>query len=436
MTERPVLVVGAGLAGLNAACALAEAGEAVLVIDQAPTIGGAVMRQPLPGVVGRPFGQAHGRLWARLMQRLAPHRDRIEIRCQTRFVGLDRTGTALITSRDGRGRLLRPRALVIATGATETVRPRPGWTLDGVSTVGALQVGLKMTGAAPPGRVILAGNGPLLFAAGAQLAQAGKPPVAILEEGRPFSRPWEATRLPAAYLREALGYLSRLVHARVPVLTGAVVRDIRRDKAGLCVLYERRGKLAELAADRVGLHDGLARNDLGLAFPNDLPTRLAGDCNTGLGARAAAIDGENAGREIAACLAGAPRPNIPAGVERERRAQARLARLFGSDRATPLMTIPDDTLICRCEGKTAGDLRRISRTRIGEAGETVRTIRLTGRFGMGRCQGRFCLRWTSDLLGGRPSPRDLRGSRWPVQPISIRALLDAEDHTNHERTPQ
>lgn len=429
MTETRVLVVGAGLAGLHAACVLAEAGEYVLVVERAPTIGGAVLRQPMPGREPA-LGHAHDRLWSAVMRRFGKLGDRIEIRCRTSFAGIDRTGVALVTSGTGQGELFRPRALVVATGATELVRPRPGWTLDGVSTVGAIQVGLKATGTTPEGRVILAGSGPLLFAAGAQLAQAGNSPMAILEEGRPFTRPWRALGLPAPYLREAAGYMTRLFRAGVPILTAATVRDIRRVNGQLGVTYLRNGRPAELMADRIALHDGLTRNDPGLGIPDDLPWRLAGDCNTGLGARAAALDGDHAGREIAALLARTPPPAPPAGLDRERRAQASLARLFAPVAPPDLDALPDETVLCRCEGKTVGDLRKILGTEADTAKGTVRTIRLTGRFGMGRCQGRYCLHWTSALIGGNPGPAQLRGKRWPVQPVGIGALLDADDRTH------
>lgn len=440
MNENRVLVVGAGIAGLHAACALAEAGEAVLVVDKAPVRGGNVLRQGLPGAAKLHIGQAHGRLWESLVRRLARLEKTVEIRCRTTFSGIDRTGVALVTGAGWAGEMFRPRALVIATGATENVRPRPGWTLDGVSTVGALQIGMKMTGTLPTGRVVLAGSGPLLFAAGAQMVQAGNPPFAILEEGRPFSSPWHAIGLPPSYVAEALGYLGPLVRARVPIRTGVVLHGIAQDGGRFALDYERNGKRAMLVADRVGLHDGLLRNNPGLSASPGLPARLAGDCHTGLGARAAAIDGEQAGREIAACLAGAPPPRPPAGIAFEARAQARLARLFAPGKPVAPRDIPDDTVLCRCEGKTFGDLRAIASQGRNGGGATVRTLRLSGRFGMGRCQGRYCLHWASALLAGSgstgslpsgtPSPEDMRGNRWPAQPVSIRALLGAEDRVS------
>ena len=46
-----VLVVGGGLAGMSAACKLAESGLRVHIVEQATTLGGAVLR--------REIGRAH-----------------------------------------------------------------------------------------------------------------------------------------------------------------------------------------------------------------------------------------------------------------------------------------------------------------------------------------------------------------------------------------
>ena len=44
-TPSPLLVVGAGIAGVTAALEAAEAGREVVLIDREPTIGGRVLRQ-------------------------------------------------------------------------------------------------------------------------------------------------------------------------------------------------------------------------------------------------------------------------------------------------------------------------------------------------------------------------------------------------------
>lgn len=430
MADARILIVGAGVAGLNAACELAEAGHDALVVDHAPTIGGAIFRQALSAAPHkRVLPARRERQWRALAARVAAAGKRIEIRTGVAFAGIDYRGTALVTPLDGGpGLMLRPRALIVATGATEIVRPRKGWTLNGVTSVGALQVGLKMSGHTPRGRIVLAGSGALLYAAGAQLARAGNPPLAIIEAGRPFDRPWRGAGLPVRYLAEAAGYMARLAAMRVPILTGAWLREIERTESGLALHVARGGRDIAMEADHLGLHDGLKRNDLGVTPPEGLPVRLAGDCNLCLGADAAATDGRNAALDIMSRIDGADRSGQRLPVDAERRAQARLAAMFAHDRNTPLAALSPDTVLCRCEGATVADLERLRRGD-ADAAETVREVRLSGRFGMGPCQGRFCLDAVSELLGGEPSAEALRGNRWPARPIPVSAFIDAIDET-------
>ena len=106
-------------------------------------------------------------------------------------------------------------------------------------------------------------------------------------------------------------------------------------------------------------------------------------------------------------------PPEPAALIRERRAQALLARLFARDIDAELAALPSDTVLCRCEGRTLADLRAFGPQ------PTARELRLTGRFGMGACQGRFCADWVA-RISGQP---DLGRARLPVQPLSIADLM-------------
>ncbi len=186
MSDDRILVVGAGPSGLAAAAELASAGAHVILADQAAAIGGAVYAE-------NRTGKCRAAEFLCLQAAIDNNRDRIELRCETVFAGLDYRGAALLTG--ARPLLFRPRALVLATGARERVQPRPGWTLPGVVTVGAAQIDLKCAGPLGHSRIVVAGSGPLLYALGAQLCRAGTPPVAIIEAGRPFSHPLHSLRL-------------------------------------------------------------------------------------------------------------------------------------------------------------------------------------------------------------------------------------------------
>lgn len=417
MPDAPVLIVGAGVAGLSAAAALAEAGLSSVVADQASRPGGMIHRQPLPGVLAPVLAGPHRRAWADLMDRVRHHKTAIRIRAECRFAGIDHTGTALLAG--AQGAFLKPCALILATGASERVLPRPGWTLPGVRTAGSIQIHLKTTGEAPARRILLAGSGPLLYAIGAQLARAGTPPVAIVEAGRPFSGGLSALTLPAAYLAEALGYMATLLRHRVPILTGAEVERIEPSGDGLSVKVAGRSGPRSFSADILGLHDGIRRNDH-CATNAPIPIVSAGDCREALGARAAGVDGTYAGSVVAARLLGQPEPHKPEGIARERRAQTMLTRIFRRDEAACLAKLSVETVICRCENRTLADLRVI-----GDA-PTAREVRLNGRFAMGACQGRFCGEWVARLLDPNSETTRIGAARWPMRPIPVADILDAE----------
>lgn len=424
-----ILIIGAGPAGISAAITLAEKGERVLLVDKAPGPGGAIYResQTRGGHIRMPA--AHAARRHRLTQALEALSGKIEILTRTRFAGVDWRGAVLL-SRDstGEAEIFVPRGLILATGACESVRPRPGWTLPGVTTVGALQIALKSTGALPEGRVVLAGNGPLLLAAGAQMARAGNPPAAIIEAASPFRSLARGAALPRAYWTEAAGAFATLFRHRVPLLTGAALERISPQPGGgfrLDILKASRRK--HIMADHVGLHDGIAPNATGLLPPDTLPTERAGDGRAALGAAAAVADGVRAAHALLSALGREiPLPGaITATLTREERAQAHLRHIYTPRLHDSLPDLPDETIICRCENRTAGDLRALC----AREGDSIRTLRLRGRFGMGSCQGRGCLPWVAMLTGAADRTAALTGTRWPAAPVPVSALARAKDRT-------
>lgn len=405
MQDDSIIVLGAGPAGMAAAVTLAEAGQRVLVVDQGAAPGGAVHRAPLPGVTASGL-PAHKRRWSALMARAARQAAQIDIVLDTRCSGVDATGAVLLTGE--MTRLVRPRGVILAPGARERVLPRPGWTLPGVVTAGAIQTGLKTTGQPPAGRILLAGSGPFLLAVGAEMTALGAPPVAIIEAAQPLKP--AALGLPISYWAEAARYRLRLAAAGVKILTGARLDTIT---PGLKAHVTTRHGKHEFQADLIGLHDGVASNDTGLGAPCEIPVLRAGDGREVLGARAAMLDGTRAGLAMLAQLAGQPAPAEPRALIRQRHAQTRLGLLYTHDEIGALNALPKDTILCRCEGRSLADLDALGRA------PTARDLRLTGRFGMGACQGRFCAEWVA-YFSKTP---DLGRPRLPLRPIAIADLL-------------
>ncbi|CAM3602691.1 FAD/NAD(P)-binding domain-containing protein [Bordetella sputigena] len=431
-----VLVVGAGPAGVGAAVEAARRGARVLLVEQRPHAGGAIHRAAHDGGPSAvPMPARHKRNWARLLRELDAFSARIRLLTSAVFLGIDGDGVCMIDSRaDGPVKLVRARAIIYAIGATERAPHIPGWELPGVVTAGGLQVQMKESGQAPRGRILVAGNGPLPLALGAQLAALGNAPVAVLEAADPYRGLW---RRPAAALGlaagpkqliEAAGYFRQLRPARVPYVTATTVSTVSRQDDGLRVrTVGPRGDARDYLVDLLVLHAGLACNDRGIPSGDvhGVIVAKAGDCNRVLGADAAPGEGRRVAAMVMARLDGAPsspadRP-LPWGIRAAAVFQASLRRLFAS--ARPPMDM--DTILCRCEGVTARDLTvRDLRS--------AREIRLVGRVGMGLCQGRYCAHaatMAADGDAGALTLADIDGPipRWPIRPVSVKALADAQE---------
>src|SRR5579863_8305726 len=192
-----VAVVGAGPAGLAAAVTAAGCGCSVTLIDSAPAVGGQIHRQSIISAAPAVSGSLH--FQERLAPALRPAIGHPGIQhlpvttvwhatpaTQGFFLHLTTQPTQPGPSRRTASSqmvpaVLRARAVVVATGATELVLPFPGWDLPGVTTAGAAHALLKGQGVTVGRRVLVAGSGPQLLPVAASLAQAGVRVVAVLE---------------------------------------------------------------------------------------------------------------------------------------------------------------------------------------------------------------------------------------------------------------
>jgi NADPH-dependent 2,4-dienoyl-CoA reductase/sulfur reductase-like enzyme len=443
-------VIGAGPAGMAAAVLAAELGLETVLIDEQAAPGGQIYRAIERAERGTPLGPDYlaGRPLVAALR--ASH---VDYRPGTTLWHADPEG-ALFLETAGRTETMTARRILLATGALERPVPIPGWTLPGVMTAGAAQILLKSAGLVPQGRVVLAGQGPLLYLVAAQLARAGAAPVALFETApienylaaiRPFGGLGAGRRL----MIKGLGLIAAIKRAGVPIRRG--VRGLRA--VGRRRLERIAWENGELAADYLLLHEGVIPNvqvSLALQLRHEwdeaqlcwrpsldawgqtsLPNiAIAGDGGGISGAEAAVLSGRLAALDAAMWLGhiGAAERDrraapIRLALDRERASRRFLDRLY---RPAPSVMVPaeDEVIACRCEEVSVGQIRRAAR--LGAQGPNQ--IKAFTRCGMGPCQGRMCGpvvgAIAADVLGKPIAEIGTWRPRAPYKPITVGALAD------------
>ena len=354
------LVVGAGPAGLAAARAAAARGQQVVLLDDQAGPGGQIWRG-MPGLA--PAGVTH-----------VPH---------ATVIGPQAERTLLVDSPSG-ARAIAYTRLILATGACELFLPFPGWTQTNVLGAGGLQAlvksGLEVRGK----RIVVAGSGPLLLAVAKFLQQQGAVVLAVLEQA-PLAR----------VLRFSLG----LVLRPAKLLQGLRLRQGLPYRCGEWVTAIAGARVStsagrHFAVDLLACAYGLVPNTRLLAL---LPDAIPCGEMTGIGGvDKAVLEGEMAGSGVR-----------PAGLGPELAFAARLARAFAL--RPELRALPRaDTIVCRCEDVTLGELSACS---------SWRDAKLQTRCGMGACQGRVCGP-AAHFLFGWP----VADARPPVFQVALQSL--------------
>jgi NADPH-dependent 2,4-dienoyl-CoA reductase/sulfur reductase-like enzyme len=427
-----VVVVGGGPAGLAAAASAAAAGCEVLLLDGAVQLGGQYYRALPAAMAARDPGRLHHAFGpgAALIEQVR-RSPRVQVRSGTSVfaaVPAGEPGGAVelhVQSAEGGTAVVGARTVVLATGAHDRSLPFPGWDLPGVLTAGGAQALLKGQYTLPGRRVVVGGTGPFLLPVAAGLAEAGAHVLGVYEAASP--RAW--LRHPAALVAGA-GKLGEAAHyARVLVRHGVrvhfrstVTAAHGTDQVEGVTVSEvdaawqvRPGTDRRLECDAVCVGWGFTPN-VELAVALGLRTReeqdgslavvadeygrtsvsavlAAGEVAGVAGSVVARTEGRLAG------LAAAARAGRLDEVALRVRAKPLLAtrrrqRLFGRGLLDVYPVRPgwtswcqDDTVLCRCEEVTVGQVRRAT----ADLGATdLRSLKLLTRVGMGPCQGRVC----------------------------------------------
>jgi len=392
-----VIVVGAGPAGLHAALAAAREGATVALLDDNPHAGGQIWRQGPGGSQPAPLHTLLAEL----------HRCRNVIHfAAARVVAPLAAHKLLIESAELGGVCMSYGRLILATGPGAQHRGELG-TVRGE-------------------RVVIAGSGPLLIAALATARAAGARVLAVVEQASAarVARFGVSLLSEPSRLRQALGMTRGFVGLHY--WSGSMVEAAHGEGRVQQVTIRRGERRVTLDCERVACGFGLVPNialaqALGCAIDEaggivvDDAQRTsvdgifaAGECTGVGGAELAAVEGELAG--LAARGATLNCSALHARRARWRRFATRVETAFALQPAA--RTPPaDDTLLCRCEDVSVGEVRGF---------DNWRDAKLHTRCGMGACQGKVCAIAANVYFGwAGAAPRP------PFSPARIGTLMAA-----------
>jgi thioredoxin reductase/bacterioferritin-associated ferredoxin len=462
LKELELVILGAGPGGLAAAVEAARAGVRVTVLDETPKPGGQIFRQfhegfqvTSPGMLGHDY--ARGR---KLLAEFETVREGVEVLDNAVAWALSE-GNELAFCRGDASYSVRYKKMIIAAGAYDRPVPFPGWTLPGVFTAGGAQSLVKTQRVLPGENFLLVGTGPLQLALANQIADAGGRVVAIAEAGRVDD--WIGLFRGALgqwqLVSDAIHYLCGIRRAGIPLWRNHIIVEARgneqveeavvaevdrnwRPKPGtyrnlkvdtICVGYgfvpsvelTRLAECEHRYEPRLGGWIPVRNDSMETTVPD---VSAVGDCTGIAGSLVAIEEGRVAG------LAAAQRLGHLTSAEAAKRmapSRERLAGLHRLRRVLDRISVPrpglyelakDDTIMCRCEEITLGEVKAA----LADGATDMKEVKRMTRMGMGNCQGRMCGPSMQEIIarekGRSPDQFGHLNPRPPVRPIPLGVL--------------
>jgi len=449
-----LVIIGAGPAGMSAATLAADHGVDVALLDEQAAPGGQIYRamESIPDQRADLLGDEyqHGR------KIVSAFRDStVDYLTNSQAWSLNSKGEIGLLQ-EGKAHIISADQVLLANGAMERPVPFPGWTLPGVMNAGAGQILFKSHGIVPDDGVVLAGSGPLLLLLAWQYMHAGVKIKALIDLTPMRNHLRALPRLPRAilaghYLIKGLVYKKDLKQAGISTLHNVSELRAEGDECLTSVSFRHKSRQRIIETDLLLIHFGLIPNAhlsraAGCQYDWDRSQQcwrpqldgwgrssidgilIAGDGAGIGGARTAEHAGRLAALQAthALCLIGQDERDRLARDDRkwmheDLHIRPFLESFFHIPRK--LLRVPDDdTIVCRCEEVTAGDIRKA----VADGHSDSNQVKFLTRCGMGPCQGRQCAEAVAHIVAAAGGEKVAKGGHYrgrpPVTPLTLGQL--------------
>jgi sarcosine oxidase, subunit alpha len=211
MMSIDIAIVGAGPAGLMAALQAAKAGASVLLIERATHLGGQLIKQTHKFFGSKAeYAGERGIDIARLLIGMVESNAKIVV--WENAVALGYYDDGILTVQKNRQFVtVKPKKLIVATGAAEKTLAFPNNDLPGIYGAGAVQTLMNVYGVLPGKRLLMVGAGNIGVIVAYQLLQAGVEVAGIVEAGPRIGAYWV--------------HAAKVRRAGVPIYTSYTVKE-------------------------------------------------------------------------------------------------------------------------------------------------------------------------------------------------------------------
>lgn len=214
MKNVETLIVGGGPAGLCAAISAAEEGSKVLLVDRNSELGGQLIKQTHMFFGSeKQHASVRGIDISDILLKKIHNNGNIEVLLNSTVLGMYDDGIVTIEKENKEYIKIKPKATVVATGASEKTLAFPNNDLPGIYGAGAVQTLMNVYGVKPGEKVLMVGAGNIGLIVSYQLMQAGVKVAAIIDA--------------APKIGGYLVHASKVRRMGVPIYTGYTIKEAK-----------------------------------------------------------------------------------------------------------------------------------------------------------------------------------------------------------------